>query len=76
MKLALADFTNSPQLQSLIDRLQDLGPIDFLFNNAGFGARGDSFNDSFENQRRMLQAYIRALNQITPLVTGITFEVA
>lgn len=68
VQLVLADFTDPPQLQSVIDRLQELDPIDFLVNNAGFGVRGGFFNDSFENQQSMLQVHIQALTRLTHCV--------
>lgn len=65
----LADFTISGEVEALLKKIKPI-PMDFLINNVGFGHDKKFFDDSYENQYKMIEAHINSFCKITHLIAG------
>ncbi len=58
MHLLVADLTSREGLTRLIEMLRQKGPVDYLVNNAGFGALGHFSETDLEPQQQMIALHI------------------
>ncbi len=69
VEVILADFAQKADLDRLMERIEG-EEIEFLVNNVGFGNKRVFLEDSYEDQRKMLDVQIEAMCRITHLVAG------
>ncbi|ADO82700.1 SDR family NAD(P)-dependent oxidoreductase [Ilyobacter polytropus] len=69
VEVIIADFTNESEIDCLLEKITSVD-IEFLVNNVGFGHEKKFLDDSYENQRKMIEAHIESFCKITHLVAG------
>jgi len=67
VEIILADFTKKTDVERVLERIGECD-IEFLINNVGYGNKKRFLEDSYENQREMLDVQIDAMCRITHLV--------
>ena len=65
VKVVIADFSDTKDLDSLISLVKSLPRIDVLINNAGFGLKNAFVGESVENIGKMIQVHAMATALIT-----------
>lgn len=69
VEVILADFTQKADVDKLVERVKGEN-IEFLVNNVGFGNKRVFLEDTYEDQRKMLDVQIDTMCRITHLVAG------
>lgn len=67
VEVVLADFTQREDVERLLKRVGEIG-IEFLVNNVGFGNKKVFLEDTYEEQRKMLDVQIDVMCRITHMV--------
>ncbi len=68
VEVVLADFTQREDVDRLLKRAEEMD-IEFLVNNVGFGNKKVFLEDTYEEQRKMLDVQIDAMCRITHMVS-------
>ncbi|WP_319370694.1 SDR family oxidoreductase [uncultured Ilyobacter sp.] len=69
VEVIIADFTIPYEVDSFLDKIESVD-FEFLVNNVGFGHEKRFLNDTYENQRKMIEAHVESFTKITHLVAG------
>ncbi|WP_320046459.1 SDR family oxidoreductase [uncultured Ilyobacter sp.] len=67
VEVIIADFTIPSEVDFLLEKIVSVD-IEFLVNNVGFGHEKRFLDDTYENQRKMIEAHIESFSKITHLV--------
>jgi len=69
VSVIIADFTIKRDVDRVMKEIRGLN-IEFLVNNVGFGHKKKFLEDSYENQKKMIDVHIDAMCRITHYVAG------
>nr|WP_319398311.1 SDR family NAD(P)-dependent oxidoreductase [uncultured Carboxylicivirga sp.] len=71
VKLTISDFTDSADLNRLVQQISQLPSVHILINNAGMGCRRNFYDDPYQNQEKMLKIHITAASKLRHTVVPI-----
>lgn len=67
VEVIIADFTLSSEVDSLLKKIESVD-FEFLINNVGFGHEKRFLEDTYENQRMMIEAHVESFCKVTHLI--------
>ncbi len=71
VQVSVGDLSDKSYVIDLCEDIADLGKIEYLINNAGYGNRDSFFEGIFEEQQLMLDVHIYALTKLVHVVGNI-----